>query len=133
MKVNLTQQSVIVHKNTSIRKGIKKRIVSCRKSQPMMSVRPVQIAEKLNGRLAMVGFTFGSSREFVEGVNYIDQAQMHWSSILILSTVLGFASMKTINLDVVENKPFTTDLEQLNGRLAMLGVLTKFVYDYSVM
>lgn len=46
-----------------------------------------------------------------------------------MAAVLGFATLKTRGLDVAEDKPFTTNLELLNGRLAMLGLLAKFNYD----
>lgn len=97
-----------------------------------MNTKFPQIAEKLNGRMAMVGFLAGSSRELVEGVNYIDQLKTAWPSVLMLTTMLTYATITTRNLDVIEEKPFTTDLELLNGRLAMLGVFIKFVYDLSL-
>jgi hypothetical protein len=88
-----------------------------------------ELAEKLNGRMAMVGYLAGSGYELVTGTNYVDQAHTTWPFVVVLAAVLGFATLKTRGLDVVEDKPFTTDLELLNGRLAMLGMLAKFSYD----
>lgn len=88
-----------------------------------------ELAEKLNGRMAMVGYLAGSGYELVTGTNYVDQAHTTWPFVVVLAAALGFATLKTRGLDVVEDKPFTFDLELLNGRLAMLGMLAKFSYD----
>ena len=88
-----------------------------------------ELAEKLNGRMAMTGYLAGSGYELVTGTNYVDQAHTTWPFVIVLAAVLGFATLKTRGLDVVEEKPFTTNLELLNGRLAMLGLLAKFSYD----
>ena len=88
-----------------------------------------ELAEKLNGRMAMAGYLAGSGYELVTGTNYVDQAHTTWPFVIVLAAVLGFATLKTRGLDVVEDKPFTTNLELLNGRLAMLGLLAKFSYD----
>lgn len=88
-----------------------------------------QTAEKLNGRLAMLGFLSGSGFEYVSGMNYIDQVQMTWPYLMVMVGVISFATLKTRNLEVVEEAPFTTNLELLNGRMAMMGLLCKFIYD----
>jgi hypothetical protein len=88
-----------------------------------------ELAEKLNGRMAMTGYLAGSGYELVTDTNYIDQAHTTWPFVVVLTAVLGFATLKTRGLDVVEDRPFTTNLELLNGRLAMLGMLAKFSYD----
>lgn len=87
------------------------------------------VAEKLNGRLAMLGFLAGSGYELVYGMNYIEQIKDTWPYLGILVSIVTFATLKTRNLDVVEKLPFTTNLELLNGRMAMIGVLCKFIYD----
>ena len=89
-------------------------------------------AEKLNGRLAMFGFLSGSGYEFVSGINYIDQVKTTWPFLAIMVGVIVFATLKTRDLEVIEERPFTTSLELLNGRMAMLGVLCKFIYDSGV-
>jgi hypothetical protein len=88
-----------------------------------------QTAEKLNGRLAMLGFLSGSGFEYVTGMNYIDQVQTTWPYLVVMVGVVSFATLKTRNLEVVEEAPFTTNLELLNGRMAMMGLLCKFIYD----
>ena len=87
------------------------------------------VAEKLNGRMAMVGYLAGSGCELVNGTNYVEQLQDTWPSVFVLAAVLGVATLKTRGLEVLEEKPFTSNLELLNGRLAMMGVLAKFAFD----
>ena len=87
------------------------------------------VAEKLNGRLAMLGYVSGSGYELMTGTNYVNQLQENWSYVLLMSLMIGYATFKTRNLDVVEYKPFTTKLEVLNGRLAMFGIVCKILYD----
>ena len=95
-------------------------------------LQPAKTAEKLNGRLAMLGFLSGSGLEEASGMNYLEQAETTWPFVVFMVAVIGFATLKTRNLDVVEKAPFTTNLELLNGRMAMLGLLCKFVYDSGV-
>lgn len=87
----------------------------------------------MNGRLAMLGFLAGSGYEVVTGMNYIDQAHTTWPFVVFMSTVIGFATLKMRNLEVVEELPFTTNLELLNGRMAMMGILAKLVYDSNLL
>lgn len=37
-----------------------------------------ELAEKLNGRMAMTGYLAGSGYELVTGTNYVDQAHTTW-------------------------------------------------------
>ena len=94
---------------------------------------PVGTAEKLNGRLAMLGFLAGSGYEYVSGVNYIDQLPTTWPFVVLMTAVISFATLKTRNLEVIEKVPFTTNLELLNGRMAMFGIMCKFIYDSHVL
>ena len=87
------------------------------------------VAEKLNGRMAMVGYLAGGGYEIVTGMNYIDQLRTSWAFVVILAAVLGIATLYTRDITVSDEKPFTPNQELLNGRLAMLGMLAKFAYD----
>lgn len=99
-------------------------------SEDVMPTNDIKaVAEKLNGRLAMLGFLAGSGYELVSGMNYIDQVKFTWPYLGVLVGIVTFATLRTRNLDVVEEAPFTTSLELLNGRMAMIGVLCKFIYD----
>ena len=93
----------------------------------------VKTAEKLNGRLAMLGFLSGTSMELFSGMNYLDQLNTTWPFLTAMVGVISFATFKTRNLEVIEEAPFTTNLELLNGRMAMMGLLCKFIYDSGVL
>jgi hypothetical protein len=133
-----------VFKNYSSRFNINKRNVNnprilkttssavVQKKKMIPNKDPVGTVEKLNGRLAMLGFLAGSGYEYVSGVNYIDQLPTTWPFVVLMSTVISFATLKTRNLEVIEKVPFTTNLELLNGRMAMLGIMCKFIYDSHV-
>lgn len=106
-----------------------KKVCSSNLNDVMPTKNISQTAEKLNGRLAMLGFLSGSGFEYVTGMNYIDQVHMTWPYLVVMVGVVSFATLKTRNLEVVEEAPFTTNLELLNGRMAMMGLLCKFIYD----
>lgn len=90
----------------------------------------VGFAERLNGRLAMLGFVSGTGNELISHMSYTDQLITHWPFVVALSGVVGFATLKTRGVELVdEQKPFTTDIEVLNGRLAMMGILMKLLYE----
>lgn len=91
------------------------------------------VAEKLNGRMAMLGYLAGSGYESMTGMNYLDQVQTTYPFVIGMGMVIGYATLKTRNLEVVEQTPFTTTLELLNGRMAMMGILAKLVYDSGVL
>ena len=99
--------------------------------RPSLSDR-LSFAERLNGRLAMVGFVSGTGCELIKHITYTDQLQTTTPAVIALSVMIAYASFITRDNAVVEKKPFTTDLEVLNGRLAMMGLLAKFVYENSV-
>lgn len=87
------------------------------------------LAERLNGRLAMLGFVSGSGYESITGQNYVEQLTINWPYVLALSVIVGYASFASRYVSVIEKKPFTSNLEILNGRLAMMGILLKLIYD----
>jgi hypothetical protein len=112
---------------------VAKTVYSSNLNDVMPTKNMAQTAEKLNGRLAMLGFLSGSGFEYVTGMNYIDQVQMTWPYLMVMVGVISFATLKTRNLEVLEEAPFTTNLELLNGRMAMMGLLCKFIYDSHIL
>ena len=88
------------------------------------------VAEKMNSRLAMLGYVCGSVQEKISGQNYIEQLKDNY--ILVLATTLLIAYSTIVTKDTVldkEEKPFTSDIELLNGRMVMVGILLKFIYE----
>jgi len=91
------------------------------------------VAEKMNSRLAMLGYVCGSVQEKISGQNYIEQLKDNY--ILVLATTLLIAYSTIVTKDIAldqEEKPFTSNIELLNGRMVMVGVLLKFIYDGTI-
>ena len=128
-KSNVTRSSLGKIHVRSKNQQSSKTVCSSNINDVMPTKNLAQTTEKLNGRLAMLGFLSGSGFEYVTGMNYIDQVQMTWPYLMVMVGVISFATLKTRNLEVVEEAPFTTNLELLNGRMAMMGLLCKFIYD----
>lgn len=91
------------------------------------------VAEKMNARLAMLGYVIGSITEYTSGENYIEQFMDNYLLVLATTLLIGYSTIITKDISVYnEEKPFTSNIELLNGRLVMMGVLFKFIYDGSV-
>lgn len=80
--------------------------------------------EVINGRLAMLGMFSGLGYETVSGISVLEQPYA-LSAFVISSVLITCASLiaGNPNEQVVFNKPFMPDVELLNGRVAMLGML----------
>ena len=91
------------------------------------------VAEKMNARLAMLGYVCGSISEYTSGMNYIEQFKNNYLLVLATTFLIGYSTIITKDIAVDnEEKPFTTNIELLNGRMVMMGVLFKFIYDGSM-
>ena len=91
------------------------------------------VAEKMNARLAMLGYVCGSITEYTSGENYIEQFKENYLLVLATTMLIGYSTLITKDVAVNnEEKPFTSNIELLNGRMVMMGVLFKFIYDGSV-
>jgi hypothetical protein len=91
------------------------------------------VAEKMNARLAMLGYVCGSITEYTSGENYIEQFKENYLLVLATTLLIGYSTLITKDVAVNnEEKPFTSNIELLNGRMVMMGVLFKFIYDGSV-
>ena len=88
------------------------------------------VAERMNSRLAMIGYVCGSIIEKNTGQNYIEQFQDNHLLVLATTLLIGYSTIVTRDVEVVnEEKPFTSNIELLNGRMVMMGMLLKFIYD----
>ncbi|ESQ47576.1 hypothetical protein EUTSA_v10021557mg [Eutrema salsugineum] len=92
--------------------------------------------ERINGRLAMVGFVAALAVELSKGENVLTQISdggVSW--FLVTTAIFTFASfvplLKGITAESKSKGLFTSDAELLNGRFAMLGLValafTEFV------
>ena len=98
-------------------------------TRPNTVIASPQFAERLNGRLAMIGYVAGIGNQYITDMSFSDQLITNLPFVVLLSSVLGFATLKTRNVDLIEERPFTFNIELLNGRMAMLGLLFKFMYE----
>ena len=88
------------------------------------------IAERMNSRLAMVGYVCGSIIEKNTGQNYIEQFRDNHLLVLATTLLVAYSTIVTRDVEMVnEEKPFTSNIELLNGRMVMMGMLLKFIYD----
>jgi hypothetical protein len=81
--------------------------------------------EVINGRLAMLGIISGWGYEHSTRNLLFEQPHVI-ETFIISSCILTYASLKTGNpkKDICKSiKPFTPDVEMLNGRVAMLGII----------
>ena len=100
-----------------------KYIVKC-KNQEKISKKQVFnrkfLAEKINGRLAMLGYCVGNGYKYFTGMNYVDQLQSNLPIVIGLSTLIGYLSFKD---EIKKCKSFWNELETFNGRVAMLELV----------
>ena len=101
------------------------------KNSKVVSRSRLEIAETLNSRMAMLGVTCGSVTEYTTHKNYLDQVQITYPYVVVMGLLIGYATFKTMSISTEENRPFTMGIEMLNGRVAMMGVLAKILYDTS--
>lgn len=92
----------------------------------------LQVAETLNGRLAMLGVVSGNVVEYTTHATYLEQMETNAPYVVLLSALIGYATLRTMYLDMEESRPFTTNIETLNGRMAMMGILAKLVYELTI-
>lgn len=135
LRSSLFGTSIVQHKRNNV-KVVRTRAYGRSRQTTMSTMLPqnnrMVLAEKLNGRLVMLGYLAGSGYETVTGMNYIDQIPTTYPFVIGMSMIIGYATLKTRDIKVVENTPFTTTLEMLNGRMAMMGILAKLIYDSGV-
>lgn len=87
--------------------------------------------EKTAGRTAMLGFVTGTSIMASTGMGYVEQLQYDSPFALLIVATIIYASYVTADVELSEYKPpFTKSGELLNGRVSMLGVASRFIYEY---
>lgn len=85
--------------------------------------------EVINGRCAMFGVTSGLGFEYLTGTSVLD-FQYGTQSVVISSLIITIASLIAGDPTKYNNvKPFTPQIEMLNGRVAMLGILLYILYN----
>lgn len=91
--------------------------------------------ERINGRLAMVGFVTAMAVEISKGQDIFTQISnggfqwFLWTSILLsIASLIPF--LKGIGPGAAEDKAMTPDAELWNGRFAMLGLVALAITEY---
>ena len=78
----------------------------------------------------MIGFVAGTAAMAVSGEDLSTQLVESLPAVAGTTALIGYASYKTDDINVWPiQKPFTPDIELLNGRLAMAGLALRFFYE----
>lgn len=102
-----------------------------KKNKKVVPRTRLQVAETLNGRLAMLGVVSGNLVEYTTHATYLNQLETNAPYVVLLSGLIGYATLRTMYLE--ESRPFTMNIETLNERMAMMGILAKFLYEFLTM
>lgn len=92
--------------------------------------RYIRAAELINGRSAMLGFTAGAGKFIMNGEPLLRQIQdpgQDLGAVLIVAAVAvgTFLTLdERLGMTDTTTEPWTPDAELLNGRVAMMGVLS---------
>lgn len=123
----LTTSAVPVRSSVSSgnRQGRRRQITKC-----ALVSKPSKFLEKACGRLAMVGFVAGTAAMAVSGEDLSTQLVESLPAVAGTTALIGYASYKTDDIEYwPQKKPFTSDIELLNGRMAMAGLALRFLYE----
>lgn len=91
--------------------------------------------ERINGRLAMVGFVAALAVEWAKGDDVLAQLMNGgWPWFVGISVVLSVASLvpllRGVTVQSKSNGVMTSDAEMWNGRFAMLGLVALVFTEY---
>ena len=105
--------------------------ISSRK--PVESKKAIlQVAEKLNGRLAMQGVTWGAINQFVLHEGGVQQQLQDPHNVMTVAAVTALVSLGTSatqNDDHERYFAWTPEAELINGRVAMLAMVVATVFN----
>lgn len=79
-------------------------------------------AEKVNGRVAMIGFASAMAEELVNGHPLVEQFVDNIPLVVITSALVTIGTAANPMDEGEGLRGFTPDIEELNGRIAMLGM-----------
>ena len=111
--------------------AVLKPIINVPKKSPTKTLKKLgrpndylSIAERINGRSAMVGFTSALVDEIVTGHSLSMQFHEHVGLTVAVSALTFLGTVVNPNDEGYVQGFFDPDTELVNGRLAMLGVLS---------
>lgn len=79
-------------------------------------------AEKINGRCAMIGFTSALAEELVTGHTLTEQFMDNIPLVVITASLVTLGTASNPRDEGIIRGQFKPDVEELNGRLAMVGM-----------
>jgi hypothetical protein len=89
-----------------------------------------KISERVNGRLAMIGFVAGTLKEINTGECIYIQLTEHIGYTLAITSVVVLSSfIKKSNSTYYNGGLFNPQSELINGRYAMIGILSLLVTE----
>ncbi|XP_022854291.1 early light-induced protein, chloroplastic-like [Olea europaea var. sylvestris] len=133
----------------SLKRNVDFRVSSMSKKEQPESATPPKVStnfgdilafggpgpERINGRLAMIGFVTAIGVELANGQDVFAQIQnggIQW--FIVTSALLSAASLiplfKGVRAESKSNGVFSSDAELWNGRFAMLGLIALAVTEY---
>lgn len=118
--VNQSKRKIQSIKMTSINHSTKKKVTP---QIPLFAFKS-WAPEIINARCAMIGFVSGKGYELITNNSIFTQPHV-FESFFFTSILITIASLIGGNPrnQVIEKKPFTSKVEIMNGRMAMLGIL----------
>lgn len=89
----------------------------------------IQKAEKINGRCAMIGFTSALAEELVTGHTLTEQFMDNIPLVVITAGLVTLGTASNPKDEGIIRGQFKPDVEELNGRLAMIGMASLFLSE----
>jgi len=89
----------------------------------------LQKAEKINGRCAMIGFTSALAEELVTGHSLTEQFMDNIPLLVITTGLVTIGTASNPKDEGIIRGQFKPEVEELNGRLAMIGMASLFLSE----
>lgn len=86
-------------------------------------------AEKINGRCAMIGFTSALTEELVTGHSLTEQFMDNIPLAIITASLVTLGTASNPKDEGIIRGQFKPEVEELNGRLAMIGMASLFLSE----
>lgn len=90
-----------------------------------------QIAETINGRIAMLAWDFGVLKDWCTGQTIEQQFDSSLPEVTLVSLLLTIASFITLSEPDREDGIWKKNSELINGRAAMIGITILTLYEIS--
>lgn len=111
-----------------LRKSITKKVVR-NNNLPSTNQEYFQIAETINGRIAMLAWDFGVLKDWCTGQTIEQQFDSSLPEVTLISLLLTFASFISLSEKDKEDGIWKKQSELINGRAAMIGITILTLYQ----